>query len=135
MAELKTKPTAENVDEFVEAIPHAQKRADSKVLLAMMREATQLEPQMWGTMIGFGRYHYEYASGHKGETFAMGFAPRKQALTLYLAGSNEELLAKLGKHKTGVACLYINKLADVDMAVLRQLIDHSARSVSMSKEQ
>jgi hypothetical protein len=133
MAELKTKPTEENVDEFVEAIPHAQKRADSKVLLAMMREATQLEPQMWGNMVGFGRYTYQYASGHKGEWFGMGFAPRKQALTLYLMGGQqdyEELLAKLGKHKTGVGCLYINKLADVDTAVLRQLIAQSAAALS-----
>jgi hypothetical protein len=100
----------------------------------MMREATQLKPQMWGNMIGFGRYHYEYASGHKGETFAMGFAPRKQALTLYLMGSNEEFLGKLGKHKTGVACLYINKLADVDTAVLRQLIDLSAGEMTTRQE-
>ena len=95
----------------------------------MMREITGLEPDMWGpSIIGFGDYHYKYESGREGEMFLTGFSPRKQSLSLYImAGfdSYDDLLARLGKHRKGASCLYINKLADVDMAVLRELVRES----------
>lgn len=129
MAENKTQPNDQNVEEFLHRIDHAGKRADAFAVLAMMRELTGEEPQMWGdSMVGFGRYQYHYASGRSGEWFLVGFAPRKQNLTLYIMAGFEgyaPLMAQLGKHKTGSSCLYLNKLADVDTAVLRQLITES----------
>lgn len=126
----KTQPTTQSVKAFLDSVEHDQKRADSFEILEMMREQTGLEPKMWGdSMIGFGEYHYRYASGREGDWFLVGFSPRKQNLTLYImAGINQypELLTKLGKHKTSKACLYINKLADVDKAVLRDIIKKSA---------
>ncbi|NDJ60850.1 MAG: DUF1801 domain-containing protein [Chloroflexi bacterium] len=97
--------------------------------MALMQEVTGEPPVMWGSIVGFGRYHYRYASGREGDWFLAGFAPRKQNLSLYItAGFDEygELLEKLGKHKIGKACLYIKKLADVDETVLRELVKRSA---------
>ena len=126
MAELKTKPSDAGVEEFLQSVPDERKRADSRTLLEMMQAATGAPPQMWGgSIVGFGSYHYTYASGREGDWFVTGFAPRKQNLTLYLVGgleSHAELLAKLGKHKTGKGCLYINRLADVDRDVLAELL-------------
>ena len=100
----------------------------------MMKEVTGAEPQMWGpSIVGFGAYHYKYESGREGDWFLVGFSPRKQNLTLYImAGFKryEELLAKLGKHKTGKSCLYLNKLADVDEEVLRQMVAASVEYLS-----
>ena len=102
---------------------------DSLVVLKMMEEVTGEPAEMWGTsIVGFGSYHYRYASGREGDMMLTGFAPRKQALTLYIMGGHEryeELMAKLGKHRTGSSCVYINKLADVDLDVLRELIAES----------
>ncbi len=126
MAELKTKLTEESVTKFLNSIEDDTKRQDCFAITDMMKQATKLEPKMWGTsIIGFGNYHYKYESGHEGDTCLIGFSPRKASITLYLSGiitNHQELLKKLGKHKTGKGCLYINKLGDVDTKILKQLI-------------
>jgi hypothetical protein len=130
MAELKTKPTEASVQAFLDSVESEQKRQDAFAILELMREATQEEPVMWGeSIVGFGSYHYRYASGREGDWFLAGFSPRKRNLTLYIMSGFDEyddLLAKLGKHKTGKSCLYLNKLADVDQEVLRELVQQSA---------
>ncbi|AKE52161.1 DUF1801 domain-containing protein [Kangiella geojedonensis] len=130
-ADNKTKPTQQSVTDFLNQVEHKQKRTDSFAILEMMKAQTGLEPKMWGdSIIGFGDYRYKYASGREGDWFLVGFSPRKQNLTLYImAGINQypELLKKLGKHKTSKACLYINKLADVDTSVLEDIIKKSAQ--------
>ncbi len=130
MAELKTQRTKASVDAFLQAVTDEAKRRDCITVAAMMKEITGAEPAMWGdAIVGFGAYHYTYASGRSGDWPLVGFSPRKQNLVLYLMPGFEEqrdLLKRLGKHKTGKACLYINRLSDVDVAVLRELI---ARSV------
>ncbi len=130
MPENKTKPTEISVADFLNTfVEDDKKREDSKVLIAMMEEVTGLPPKMWGpSIIGFGQYHYKYASGHEGNAPLIGFSPRKANFSLYLYSGfaqYHELLTKLGKHKTAKACLYINKLADVDHTVLRELITKS----------
>lgn len=129
MAELKTKATELSVDAFLDAVPDEQRRDDCRAVLAMMRDATGVEPKMWGgSMVGFGRYRYKYDSGREGEWPVIAFSPRKSDLTLYLmSGADEfpDLMAKLGKFKTGKSCLYIKRLADVDRAVLGRLIKKS----------
>lgn len=126
MAELKTKKTSAEVDAFLEKVESERKRDDSRELIEMMREITGEEPAMWGpSIIGFGQYHYKYDSGHEGDMCRIGFSPRKNALTLYIASDFEgydELMGKLGKYKTSKACLYINKLEDVDEDVLREIV-------------
>jgi hypothetical protein len=126
MTETKTRPTAMQVADFIDAAPDAVRREDAKTLVALMSRITGEEPVMWGpSIIGFGSYHYRYESGHEGDACRLGFSPRKAELVLYvLNGSPEQeaQLARLGKHKTGKACLYIRKLADVDMAVLEEII-------------
>jgi hypothetical protein len=126
MAEPKTKPTEASVESFLGGVADAQQQADAFRLLEVMKEVTGLPPRMWGpAMVGFGEYHYVYASGHEGDIFLTGFSPRKGALTLYFSaglGRFADQVAKLGKVKTGKACLYIKKLADVDLAVLRDMI-------------
>ena len=134
MAELKTQPTQESVVAFLNSVPNEKRRADSFKILALMQEVTGKEPILWGTsMIGFGCYQYKYASGREGEWFVTGFAPRKQALTLYIMSGfsdYDELLGKLGKHTTGKACLYINNIEDIDINVLRDLIQQSVDCVA-----
>lgn len=134
MAELKTKPTDQSVEKFLNCVTNEKKRQDSKAILELMREVTGEEARMWGdSIIGFGSYHYTYKSGREGDWFLTGFSPRKQNLTLYImAGFDEydELLDKLGKYKTGKSCLYINKLDDVDTDVLRELVKRSAEHVA-----
>ena len=126
MSELKTRPTTADPNAYLEAIDDPQRRADAQTLLGMMSEVSACEPINWGgAMLGFGRYRYRYDSGHSGEWMRIGFAVRKANLSLYLLPSvdaHAELLARLGKHKTGKGCLYIKRLADVDPDVLRQLI-------------
>ena len=132
MAENKTKETNASVAAFLDTIADTTRRNECLTILELMKSITGQEPKMWGSsMIGFGTYHYRYESGREGEYFLTGFSPRKQNLTLYLMTGFEALgpyLEKLGKHKTGKSCLYIDTLADVDMGVLRQMIE---RSVSM----
>jgi hypothetical protein len=134
MTKLKTKPTDQNVIDYLNGVSNEKRREDSLKILALMQDATGEEPIMWGSsIVGFGRYHYKYASGREGEWFTTGFAPRKQTLTLYImSGFSEydELMSKLGKHTTGKACLYIKKLEDVDVEILRELIEKSVEHVS-----
>ena len=132
MAESKTKPTDVSVEEFIAAVEPASKREDARVLDAMFRKVTGEEPTMWGpTMIGYGSYHYKYESGREGDMLRAGFSPRKAKHSLYLMGGycDEETakvrdaqLERLGKHSRGKSCLYVNKLADVDLEVLEEMI-------------
>ena len=133
MSELKTQKTNASVTEFLNAVEHVKRREDSLAILELMREITGKEPAMWSpSIVGFGSYHYKYASGREGKWFLTGFSPRKQNLTLYIMpgfDQYEALLAKLGKFKTGKSCLYVNKLEDVNLDVLRELIQQSAQHV------
>ena len=126
MAELKTKPNEASVEAFLNSVENEKKRQDSYTVLKLMEEITGAPPKMWGdSIIGFGSYHYRYASGREADWFLVGFSPRVQNLTLYIMSGFEEydrLLEKLGKHKAGKSCLYIKKLEDVDMPTLRELI-------------
>src|ERR1043165_7091997 len=119
MAEQKTKPTDESVEDFLNRISDAERREDCFAVAKMMEEITGEKPKMWGpSIVGFGTYHYKYASGHEGDWPVAAFSPRKNDLTLYIMMGLErdpELMAKLGKHKTGKACLYIKRLADVHL--------------------
>ena len=134
MAELKTKPTDESVHKYLNGIADPVKRADSLTILKMMTEITGQKPKMWGTsIVGFGSYHYKYASGQEADWPLISFSPRKQNLTLYvLCGSagNDELLQKLGKHSTGKSCLYIKWLDDVDLPTLKKLIKQSYKEAT-----
>ena len=136
MAELKTKENDQSVEAFLSSIDDAQKQADCRALVAIMQEATGAAPRMWGdSIVGFGHYHYKYASGREGDWFLTGFAPRKQNLTLYImAGFDnyEALLGRLGKHTTGKSCLYVKRLADVDMPVLTELVVESVAHMKAS---
>jgi hypothetical protein len=130
LAEIKTKPTAASVEDFINAIAHEQKRKDSFVLLEMMKKASEEEPVLWSnSIIGFGIKRYKSpATGREVDWLLIGFAPRKTNLSLYLMINIKEqaaALKKLGKHKAGVGCLYINKLADIDIKVLKEMIDAS----------
>lgn len=132
-AELKTKATEVSVADFIAAQPDARRREEAAVIDAMHRRVTGLEPKMWGpSIIGYGSYHYKYDSGREGTMCRGGFSPRKAALTLYLMGNYcdrqaevDDLLTRLGKHTTGKSCLYIRKLADVDLEVLERLVEIS----------
>ncbi|MBI3824314.1 MAG: DUF1801 domain-containing protein [Planctomycetes bacterium] len=127
MAELKTKKTNVSVEGFLKKVAIPQEREDAFTILAMMKDITGLEPKMWGpSIVGFGEYHYKYASGHEGDCARIGFSPRKGQMSLYFMPGVckfDDYLKRLGKHKTGKACLYIKKLADVDLAVLREMIE------------
>lgn len=129
MAELKTRPNDGSVDTFLAAVPDEKRRRDSYTILEMMTKITGHEPRMWGnSIVGFGSYHFKYASGREGDWFLTGFSPRKGNLTLYIMSGfegHEKLLARLGKHKTGKGCLYISRLEEVDQDVLRELIRKS----------
>ncbi len=130
MADLKTIPTRVSVDKFLKGITDESKRLDCYQVLGIMKRATKAEPKMWGTsIVGFGKHHYVYASGREGDWFLTGFSPRKQNLTIYLTGFTEceDLLEQLGRHSTGKGCLYINKLEDVDVKVLKKLIRQSVK--------
>jgi len=137
LVEIKTKQNTASVDDFLNAIDGDQKRKDSFVILEMMKKASREEPKMWGgSMIGFGLKRYKSpATGREVDWFLIGFSPRKANLSLHLTmdiQKQADTLAKLGKHKTGVGCLYINKLADVDIKVLEELIKTSLKSGSAS---
>lgn len=129
MAEQKTKPTAVSVESFLEKIADPTRRADCKALVKVMTRVTGAKPVMWGpSMVGFGSYHYKYASGHEGDACLVGFAPRKTDLSIYIMSGfagREPILKKLGKHKTAKACLYVKKVADIDLAVLEELVRSS----------
>jgi hypothetical protein len=127
--ELKTKQNDNSVLEFIESIEGNKKREDAYRLLDIFTEETGFHAKMWGaSMIGFGSYHYKYKSGHEGDSFLAGYSPRKAKISLYFAPGDEEreeLLKKFGKHTTGKACVYINKVDDIDENVLRELIQAS----------
>ncbi len=127
MAENKTKPTQVSAAKYIDALEDPQQKKDCKQLVKMMRAATGERAVMWGpSIVGFGTYHYKYASGDEGDIMIVGFAPRKNQISLYLTCDIQKmapLLEKLGKHKTGKGCLYIKRLADVDLNVLNQMIE------------
>ena len=129
MAELKTRPTAVGVDAFLAAVEPEARRADARALCALMARITGEPPTMWGaSIVGFGRYRYTYDSGHSGEWARTGFSPRKSALTVYVMDgfpAHAPLMARLGRYKTGKSCLYLQRLADVDLEVLEALIRES----------
>jgi hypothetical protein len=124
MAELKTKPTDLSVDSFLDGVEHPVRRSDAEAVRAMMERVTGEPAVMWGpSIVGFGSYHYRYASGHEGDMCRVGFSPRSANLVLYVGGfpGYDALLDQLGKYRRSKACLYVNKLADVDLAVLEEI--------------
>lgn len=129
MSSPKTRPTEANVQKFLAELGCPEQQVDSTILLRMMGKATGDSPTMWGpTIIGFGQFHYRYASGRTGEWFKVGFSPRKKAFSLYLAGGldhHKETLKKLGKHTRGKSCLYIKRLSDVNLEVLEEMIQEA----------
>ena len=139
--ELKTKATPVRVNEFIEAVADEKQRGDAKTLTAMMERLSGHPPKMWGpSIIGFGQYHYKYASGHEGDMARIGFSPRKGNTVLYIADGFKEyadLMAQLGKHKTGKSCLYIKRLSDIDENVLEELcaqsLDHMETNYPTSR--
>lgn len=133
MAELKTKVNEASVEDFLSNIPDEKKRKDAFEVLELMQNITKQSPKIWGTnIIGFGTYKYEYKSGREGEWFLVGFSPRKQNLTLYIVAGFEnytELMEQLGKYKIGKSCLYVNKLEDIKLSILKKLIKASVAQV------
>lgn len=134
MAENKTKPTSASVDDFIATIENSRRRTDALTSLKIYKEITGLPPVMWGpSIIGFGSHHYVYETGREGDMPAAAFSPRKAYMTFYVGDKfegAEELYGKLGKHKKSVACLYVNKLDDVDLDVLYEIISRDFRTVS-----
>lgn len=132
-AQNKTAANDASVEAFLAAVPDPQRRADAQAIDALMRKATGCEPKMWGgAIVGYGEYHYVYDSGREGDMAMVGFSPRKQNLVLYIVPGfkdYEPLMKRLGKHKTGKSCLYLNKLADVDAAVLEKLVAASVAAM------
>jgi uncharacterized protein DUF1801 len=133
VAASKTKPTPTTADDFVKALDDPKRREDCLALIALMKTITGSEPKMWGaSIVGFGDHHYRYESGREGDTFVLGFSPRKDAITIYLGPGLERFQAivdQLGKCKTGKGCLYIRKLEDVDGSVLANLLKQAASNL------
>lgn len=129
MSKLKTKPTKVSPKSHIAAIVNEEQRNDAQTLVALMRRVTKHEPKMWGpTMVGFGSYHYKYASGHEGDSALAAFAVRGRELVVYIEAAfqgRDVLLAKLGKHRTGKVCVYFRRVADVDLKVLEKLVTRS----------
>ncbi|WP_449395836.1 DUF1801 domain-containing protein [Devosia riboflavina] len=133
MAEQKTRAGTGDVAAFLAAIEDQAKRTDALALVSLMAEVSGEPAVLWGTMVGFGQYHYRYETGHEGDSFLVGFAPRRAEFSIYLMGTylpevaekREALLARLGKHRMGKACLYVKRLSDVDLGVLRELAEMS----------
>ena len=134
MYELKTKETDNSVIEFIENVENPKKREDAYKLLDIFTETTGLKAKMWGpSIIGFGSYHYKYASGHEGDAAIVGFSPRKAKISLYLTSTDdvrEKLLSELGKHTSGKMCVYVNKVADIDVEVLKEFILETVKFVN-----
>ena len=137
MAELKTKETTNSVSAFLEKVADEGRRADCRIVVDIMQSVIKEEPRMWGSsIVGFGRYHYKGKSGREGEWPITGFSPRKGDLTLYIMGGFDkfpELMKGLGKYKTGKSCLYIRKLSDVDVKVLRKLVAQSVKLMASKR--
>ncbi|MFP3916992.1 DUF1801 domain-containing protein [Lysinibacillus telephonicus] len=129
--EQKTKETDNSVIEFIEAVESPKKRDDAYKLLKIFEDASGFQPKMWGpSIIGYGSYHYKYETGHEGDAPLVGFSPRKAKISLYFATGDPErdkILERFGKHTKGKACVYINKLADIDEEVLKELIQQSIK--------
>ena len=138
MTELKTKRNKGDVEAFLNNVPDEKKRRDSFTILELMKKVTGKEPAMWGdSIIGFGSYHYKYVSGREGDWFLTGFSPRKQNLTLYIMAGFDEyerLLGKLGKHSIGKSCLYIKKIDDIDVDVLKELVKRSVEHMERTNQ-
>jgi hypothetical protein len=136
MAELKTKQTSASVEKFIKTVADKQKQQDCRTIIDLMQTATKAPPKMWGSaIIGFGSVHLKYESGRELDWFWIGFSPRKQNLALYLSGGIEPhaaLLKKLGKYTTGKGCLHINTLDDVDMPILKRIIQQTAKTANAS---
>ena len=136
MAQLKTQPNDKSVTDFLDNVENDTKREDSFTILELMKKATGVEPIMWGdSIIGFGTYHYKYASGREAEWFLTGFSPRVQNLTLYIMDGFDEydkLLGNLGKHSTGKSCLYVKRLENIDLEVLKELVEKSVAHMKAS---
>ncbi|HYN86921.1 MAG TPA: DUF1801 domain-containing protein, partial [Ardenticatenaceae bacterium] len=134
MSDTKMKPTPASVEAFLNGVEDETKRADCYALLALMREVTGQEPRLWGdSIVGFGSYHYRYASGREGDSPLTGFSPRKQNLTIYITAgfdAYDELLDRLGRFKIGKSCLYVKRLDDVDRNVLRDLVRESVEHMA-----
>jgi len=134
MSANKTVENDLSVDAFISQIANESKRTDAIALLRLISKLTRSEPKMWGdSIVGFGRYHYKYKTGREGDWFRCGFSPRKASFSIYIMPDLEEcskLLANLGKHKTGVCCLYVNKLADIDLQILEKIISASLKRLS-----
>ena len=127
-AENKTRPTLDSVETFLNAVEHQGRREDSFEMLEIMTRLSGHQPVLWGSIVGFGLYHYKYESGREGDMFLTGFSPRKTALTAYIMGgftAYDDLMSRLGKYKIGKACLYITRLSNVDRGVLEELIGQS----------
>jgi hypothetical protein len=126
MSENKTRPTTQTAADFIAAVDHPTRRADAVVMDAMFQDITGWKPRMWGpSMVGYGSYHYTYDSGRSGDFLATGFSPRKANMSIYIMpgyADFSDILARLGKHKIGKSCLYVNKLADIDLNVLQDLV-------------
>lgn len=140
MSANKTQKTAASVEAFIKKVDHEGKRKDAFEILEMMKTITKEAPKMWGpSIIGFGDVHYKYASGREGDWFKVGFSPRKANISLYLMGCDisktDQILSRLGKYKTGKGCLYINKLADVDVNVLKELIQEGYHNGHLGTEE
>jgi hypothetical protein len=134
-ANLKTKPTAVSVEEFIAKVPNDQRRKDAKTTLALMKKVTGREPKMWGpSIVGFGSYHYEYESGREGDMCMTGFSPRGTATVFYVMGGvpdDDVLFKKLGKFSMGKSCVYVKNLSDIDLGVMEKII---ARSIAYMKK-
>lgn len=132
-ADAKTRPTPVSPEAFIDRVDHPGRREDARAVLALLAEATGEPPVMWGpSIIGFGRYRYTYDSGHSGEAPLVGFSPRKANLVLYMAADEDArtaFLARLGKHKAGKGCIYLNRLADVDSAVIAEMARWSMKTL------
>ena len=137
MAELKTKQNKKNVERFIKSISDDKRRKDCQAITVLMEKIVGEKPKMWGdSIVGFGTYHYKYASGREGDWFLTGFSPRKKDLSIYTMcdlEKNARLLKKLGKHKTGKSCLYIKSLDDIDINVLNELITESVEKLAKSQ--
>ncbi len=138
MAESATKATGKSVKAFLAGVQDEQRRSDAQVFLDLMAKVTGEQPRMWGdSIVGFGEYHYKYASGHEGDTCLTGFSPRKNEFSLYLTGTyfpgmdekRDKLLEKLGKHRMGKACLYVKRVSDIDLEVLEELVTMSVEAL------
>ena len=133
MSELKTRPTKVSAVSHIAAIANEEQRRDARTLVALMRRVTKQGPKMWGpSIVGFGSYHYKYASGHEGDSALAAFAVRGRELVVYIMGfdGRDGLLAKLGKHRTGKVCVYIKRLADIDLKILETMV---ARSIAETR--